>query len=219
MMKRCFPTLLFVLALAFNAHAQMEESARPFTWAERGTIYEADSIQPMRVLKISNYADSVFLRLPSFPVNASPGDSVLQHFVSRLYHTVRDSMSLGVGIAAPQVGIHRQIIWVQRFDKEEEDFPFEVFLNPVIKAYSDSTKVTPEGCLSIPDRRELVTRPCSIEIEYDRMDGTHQSETIDGFTSVIFQHEIDHLRGILYIDHVREEVREQRLKDKIERKE
>lgn len=188
-----------------------DTTARPFSWAERGTILSADTLTPLRVLKINNYADSVFLRMPSIPVAPNPEDTVLQHFVKRLFTTVRDSMSLGVGIAAPQVGIHRQIIWVQRFDKEEEGLPFEVYLNPTIVSYSDSTKLTREGCLSIPDRSETVERPCVIEIEYDKLDGTHHQESIDGFTSVIFQHEIDHLKGILYLDHLEEEKKQERM--------
>jgi len=198
---------LYTLLLLLLSHLlpAQENNYRPMSWAERGTILSAETTTPLRVLKINNYADSVFLRMPSKPVKPDPSDTVLQHFVQRLYATVRDSASLGVGIAAPQVGIHRQIIYVQRFDKEEEGLPFEVYLNPAITQYSDSTKVTREGCLSIPNRSEAVTRPCTITIEYDRLDGSHQREIIDGFTSVIFQHEIDHLRGILYLDHLEEE--------------
>jgi peptide deformylase len=204
--------LFFILPGVSQLDAQSDStSAHPFSWAERGTILSADTLTPLRVLKINNYADSVFLRMPSMPVRANPADTVLQHFVKRLFATVRDSMSLGVGIAAPQVGIHRQIIWVQRFDKEEEGLPFEVYLNPRIVSYSDSTKLTREGCLSIPNRSETVQRPCVITIEYDRMDGSHHKESIDGFTSVIFQHEIDHLYGILYLDHLDEEKKQARM--------
>ncbi len=111
---------------------------------------------------------------------------------------------MGVGIAAPQVGILKNIIWVQRFDKS--GMPFEVYLNPVIANYSDEKQVELEGCLSIPNRMDtLYTRAKSINIEYDKMDGTHHKETVEGFTAVIFQHEIDHLRGILYTDHLQQE--------------
>jgi len=212
LMLRIITFILLLSAVTVFAEAQTADTtARPFSWAERGTILSADTLRPLRVLKINNYADSVFLRMPSMPVAANPEDTVLQHFVKRLFATVRDSMSLGVGIAAPQVGIHRQIIWVQRFDKEEKGLPFEVYLNPTIVSYSDSTKLTREGCLSIPDRSETVERPCVIEIEYDKLDGSHHRESIDGFTSVIFQHEIDHLKGILYLDHLEEEKKQERM--------
>nr|MDQ8210240.1 peptide deformylase [Mariniflexile sp. KMM 9835] len=168
-------------------------------------IMSSDSSTPMRVFKITNKQDSLLLRMKSHYIKATPSDAVLQRFVSRLYATVRDSISLGVGIAAPQVGILKNIIWVQRFDKE--NIPFEVYLNPVIKSYSDKKQTFREGCLSIPNRTDtLNTRAFSILIEYDTMKAEHKTETVEGFTSVIFQHEIDHLNGILYLDHLNKEV-------------
>ena len=168
-------------------------------------IMNSDALTPMRVYKITNKADSLLLRTQSAYIKANPNDIVLKTFVNRLYATVRDSISLGVGIAAPQVGILKNIIWVQRFDKE--NFPFEVYLNPVIKTYSDKKQTFREGCLSIPNRTDtLNARAFSILIAYDTMEAEHKTETIEGFTSVIFQHEIDHLNGILYLDHLKKEI-------------
>ncbi|MBD0832857.1 peptide deformylase [Aestuariibaculum sp. TT11] len=168
-------------------------------------ILASPDTAPMRVFKITNSKDSLLLRTKSKNIKASPNDPTLQHFIKRLYATVTDSMSLGVGIAAPQVGILKNIIWVQRFDKE--NFPFEVYLNPKIKIYSIKKQVCREGCLSIPNRSDtLKTRAFSIKISYDTLEGKHLTETVEGFTSVIFQHEIDHLNGILYLDHLSEEV-------------
>ena len=116
-------------------------------------------------------------------------------------------MSMGVGIAAPQVGVLKNIIWVQRFDKT--DFPFEIYLNPKITSYSEKKQTVTEGCLSIPDRSDaLNSRSFNITIEYDTMQALHKTETVEGFTSVIFQHEIDHLKGILYLDHLKKEILE-----------
>ncbi|MCL4118061.1 UNVERIFIED_CONTAM: hypothetical protein GTU68_038555 [Idotea baltica] len=116
-------------------------------------------------------------------------------------------MSLGVGIAAPQVGVLKNIIWVQRFDKD--NFPFEVYLNPKITTYSNEKQTVKEGCLSIPNRSDtLNSRSFNITIEYDTMQAEHIMETVEGFTSVVFQHEIDHLNGILYLDHLKKEVLE-----------
>ncbi|WP_452219536.1 peptide deformylase [Lacinutrix salivirga] len=160
---------------------------------------------PMRVFKITNKKDSILLRTKSTYVKPDTTDVVLNTFVNRLYATVRDSMSLGVGIAAPQVGILKNIIWVQRFDKDE--FPFEVYLNPKIVFYSEEKQTRKEGCLSIPDRSDVLKcRSKSIEIEYDKLNGKHIKETITDFTAVIFQHEIDHLNGILYLDHLEKEI-------------
>ncbi len=178
-----------------------------FDGIQNELIMSADTLTPMRVWKITSKADSILLRESSERVIPNPNDPILDHFVKRLLVTVRDSMSLGVGIAAPQVGILKNIIWVQRFDKE--GFPFEVYLNPVIKKYTDKKQDCPEGCLSIPDRRGTTTnRAYAILLEYDRMDGTHQVEMIEDFTAVIFQHEIDHLNGILFLDHLAKEMEE-----------
>lgn len=176
-----------------------------FSSEEIKLILNADSIKPMRVYKITNKTDSLLLRTKSSYIKPTQKDSVLKHVIARLYATVTDSMSLGVGIAAPQVGILKNIIWVQRFDKE--NFPFEVYLNPKIIAYSEKKQVFREGCLSIPNRRDtLKTRAYTITLEYDTMEAQHITETVEGFTSVIFQHEIDHLNGILYLDHLEKEV-------------
>ena len=176
-----------------------------FSSEETLLIMNADSLIPMRVYKINNKKDSLLLRTKSSYIKPNPKDPVLQNFVKRLYATVRDSMSMGVGIAAPQVGILKNIIWVQRFDKE--NLPFEVYLNPKIIKYSKKTQTVKEGCLSIPNRSDtLNSRSFSISLEYDTMKSEHETEVIEGFTSVIFQHEIDHLNGILYLDHLQKEI-------------
>jgi len=169
----------------------------------------SDSEVPMRVFKITNHSDSILLRTKSTNIKVNPDDEVLKTFVDRLYATVRDSMSLGVGIAAPQVGILKNIIWVQRFDKE--NYPFEVYLNPEILDYSDEKLPCLEGCLSIPERRDTTqTRSETIRISFDQWDKNRVQEEVSGFTAVIFQHEIDHLHGILYLDHLEQEVKQSR---------
>ncbi|THH34993.1 peptide deformylase [Neolewinella litorea] len=171
-----------------------------FTPEQREMIMAAGADEPMRVWKITNYADSLLLRSQSEDVRVDDKDPVLQRFVSRLYATVTDSASLGLGIAAPQVGILKNIIWVQRLDKE--DLPFEVYLNPRIRQYSEKKQLNREGCLSIPNRRDTCSRAYAILMEYDRLDGSHHVEMVEDFTSVIFQHEVDHLNGILFLDHL-----------------
>ncbi len=104
----------------------------------------------------------------------------------------------GVGIAAPQVGINRKVIWVQRFDKPGE--PLEYFINPVIVWRSELQNLGPEGDLSIPDFRDQFYRSKVIQLEYVDLNGQKFSEMVEGFTAVIFQHEIDHLFGILISD-------------------
>ena len=208
-MKYLLP-LSFSLSLflfACTATKTLPEASETFSKAETAYVMEGDTSTPMRVFLITDRSDSVLLRTPSKPVKVDLKDPTLQHFVTRLYRTVTDSASMGVGIAAPQVGILRQIIWVQRFDKE--GFPFEVYLNPVIRQYTKKKQPCREGCLSIPDRMDTTqNRAYAIMLEYDRMDGSHEIEMIEDFTAVIFQHEIDHLYGILYTDHLQRELQD-----------
>ena len=205
-MNRWFFLLLCLLAAPLALPAQVG-----FSDAERALILSGASDRPMRVFKITNPKDSLLLRQSSYPVVPDPQDTVLARFIQRLYRTVTDSASLGVGIAAPQVGLLRRIIWVQRFDKE--GFPFEVYLNPVIRQYSKMNRWGREGCLSIPDRRDSVFRAYAILLEYDTPQGQHLIELVEDFTAVIFQHEIDHLNGILYIDHLAQEIEDARKPD------
>ena len=172
-----------------------------FSKEESALITQSDSSFPMRVFEIDKISDSLLLKEKSIDIQLGSNNTILNHFTSRLYNTVTDSASMGVGIAAPQVGILRNIIWVQRFDKEGT--PFELYLNPKIIQYSKKKQEYIEGCLSVPNRMDtLNTRAYAILIEYDKIDNSHHIEMIEDFTAIIFQHEIDHLNGILYIDHL-----------------
>ena len=155
----------------------------------------------MRVLTIDNPADSFVLRDVSTNLSA---EALLSEDFAKLSDlmtaTVTPPSQDGVGIAGPQVGLNRRVVVVQRFDKEGE--PFEVYPNISIVWTSDSLAYGPEGCLSVPGRRGEVLRSQEIVIEYDKITESVETvrDTISGFTAVIFQHEIDHLNGVLYID-------------------
>ena len=196
--------LLFIIGCSVTKPTGENKSdTLNFDDQQRELVMAAGPNVPMRVFKTTSAADSALLRMPGKDVVVNPDDPALARFCSRLYATVRDSISLGVGIAAPQVGMLKNIIWVQRFDKEE--LPFEVYLNPVIVQYTDKKQDCMEGCLSIPDRRaNSGKRAYAILIEYDKLDGSHVTEMVEDFTAVIFQHEIDHLRGILFTDYLEE---------------
>lgn len=187
--------------------------AKGFTRSELAILNDADSI--MRVLTIEDPCDLEVLRATSCDFSSK---ALLSEEFRRLSElmiaTVTHPSQDGVGIAGPQVGLNRRVVAVQRFDKEGE--PFEVYPNIRIVWQSDSPEFGPEGCLSLPDRREDVARSTEIIIEYTGIDPDYMSssqdnspsapslipvrDTISGFTAVIFQHEIDHLDGILYID-------------------
>ncbi len=172
-----------------------------FSNLKQALIAQGDNVTPMRIYKITNPKDSLTLRQQSTYIAPNPKNKTLSKFIKRLNATVRDSSAMGVGIAAPQVGILKAIIWVQRFDKE--NFPFEVYLNPKITNYSTLKQTVKEGCLSIPNKSAtLNSRSKTISISYDTLEGAKVTEEVSGFTAVIFQHEIDHLNGILYLDHL-----------------
>ena len=116
----------------------------------------------------------------------------------RMIATVTSPEQDGVGIAGPQVGISRRVVAVQRFDKEGE--PFEVYPNIRITATRGEKEEGGEGCLSVPGWHGMVPRFQDIDISYSNADGEEVTERITGFTAVIFQHECDHLDGVLYPD-------------------
>ncbi len=201
-MKLIIPIIFFVV-LFFSSCIEKELIEPEFSESQMSLIEEGDTLASMRVLKITNREDSLLLRQESKNVNFTNTDSSLYYFSQRLVATVRDSVNLGVGIAAPQVGILKNIICVQRFDKKEE--PFEIYYNPLITQYTKKTQPCKEGCLSIPGRSDtLEIRAYAILLEYENIKGVHKYEMVEDFTAVIFQHEIDHLRGVLYTDYLHE---------------
>ena len=169
-----------------------------FTAEEREVIYRGDG-DIMRVMSIADTADSLLLRRECQPmVEQMVGSEELQTLCRRMLATVNDPENEGVGIAAPQVGVSRRMVAVQRYDKQGA--PFEFFLNPEIVAMLGEKQLGGEGCLSIPDMRGEVMRAWSIVLKYRDLDFVEQTDTVNGFTAVIFQHEVDHLDGVLYID-------------------
>ncbi|MCC8034854.1 MAG: peptide deformylase [Rikenellaceae bacterium] len=171
-----------------------------FDRRETAVINSGQDYPALRLYTVDDNDDLEILRRRCDPVNASiVGAEDFGRLVERMLATVTDPDNTGVGIAAPQVGISKRIILVQRFDKEGE--PFECYLNPSIVEASPEMVESPEGCLSIPDVRKSVLRHRSITIEYNRpTDFGLCRETIDGFTAIVFQHETDHLDGILFTD-------------------
>jgi peptide deformylase len=178
-----------------------------YTNSQKELINTGKSDDPMRIFLITNKQDSILLRTKSNRINLNIDLETTKLLSQRLLSTVQDPAHAGVGIAAPQVGILKNMIVVQRYDKE--GFPFETYINPTIKQYSKKTQFCLEGCLSIPDKMDTTkNRAYAILLEYEKLDGTHEIEMIEAFTAVIFQHEIDHLNGILFTDHLDIEIEE-----------
>ncbi|MBQ9463201.1 MAG: peptide deformylase [Bacteroidales bacterium] len=154
----------------------------------------------MRVLTVDEPADSLVLRAACADLSAEALQAnEYTALCRRMISTVTDPSQDGVGIAGPQVGVLRRVVAVQRFDKEGE--PFEVYPNIRIVAFRGEREPGPEGCLSVPGKRGEVLRWRDIDISYTSLETLQDTiETVQGFTAVIFQHECDHLDGILYTD-------------------
>lgn len=176
-------------------------TAERFNEAERSVILSGDTSTALHVYLTTNEAEQILLKSVSRDID--PKDPLLPILAQRMLATVQDSAHAGVGIAAPQVGISKNLIWVQRYDKADK--PFELYLNPKIIWRSKLIRSGSEGCLSIPEQRGDVERNYAIRLQYWTMDGQVKEENIEGFTAVIFQHEVDHLYGILFPDRLEEQ--------------
>ncbi|UWQ22877.1 peptide deformylase [Jannaschia sp. W003] len=108
----------------------------------------------------------------------------------------------GIGLAAPQVGVLERLI-VLDCDKADDAAPRPlVMFNPEIVAASDDTSTYEEGCLSIPDQFADVTRPAAVTVRWLDEGGAERQEDMEGLWATCVQHEIDHLDGRLFIDHI-----------------
>ncbi len=107
----------------------------------------------------------------------------------------------GIGLAAIQVGVPKRVI-VMDLARDEEPPEPRYFVNPVISDPSDDLATYEEGCLSVPEMYEEVERPARAHVTYLDYAGKERSEDIDGMLATCLQHEIDHLNGILFIDHL-----------------
>ena len=168
------------------------------TAEETDLIMSSDRL--MRVLLVTSPEDSLVLRTPCVDLAEEDLQSeVYDRLASRMVATVTDSTQDGVGLAAPQVGLNRRVVAVMRYDRP--GYPFEVYPNIHIEYFSDQKQIGPEGCLSIPDIAGDVERSQQVVIRYiDPETLSELRDTVDGYTAVIFQHEVDHLDGILFTD-------------------
>lgn len=168
------------------------------TRAEKQLISSSDSL--MHVLTVAVPAENGVLRSRSVDfTDADLKSPEFKALAAKMKHTVQHPSKDGVGIAAPQVGLSRRLIVVCRLDLPGE--PFIAYANPYIDSLRGETVSGREGCLSIPGLRGNVPRAESAIIRYkDPATLQVRTETVSGYVARIFQHEIDHLEGILYTD-------------------
>ena len=126
-------------------------------------------------------------------------DDALRAFAEDLLETMYAAP--GIGLAAIQVGEPIRMLVADVAKEDEEKTPY-VLINPVIVANSDEISTYEEGCLSIPDYYADVERPAMVTVDYLDTDGAAQTLQADGLLATCLQHEIDHLDGVLFVDHI-----------------
>ena len=155
----------------------------------------------MAIRRIYETPDPV-LRQISKPVEVF--DDELKTLVEDMFETMYDAP--GIGLAAVQVGVPIRLLVIDLQEPEEEGGePVrdpKVFINPEILWHSDDEVPYTEGCLSVPEQYAEVMRPEKIRAKWRDVEGNTYEEDIDGLLAVCLQHEMDHLNGVLFIDHL-----------------
>ena len=137
------------------------------------------------------------LRLLSKPV--AKIDAATKQLVEDMLDTMYDAP--GIGLAAIQIGEPRRIVTMDLAKKDEPKEP-QVFINPEVIGESGEKNIHEEGCLSIPEYYEEVERPAAVRFRYLDLDGQQHEIDANGLLATCIQHEIDHLDGVLFIDHI-----------------
>lgn len=139
---------------------------------------------------------------PRLKVKATPVEAVDDE-IRRLMDDMLETMyaAPGVGLAAPQIGVTKRVIVIDAADSDATPEPMRM-ANPEILWTSEDLREYEEGCLSLPDQFEDVERPARIRVRYlDETNTRHEIEA-DGLLAVVIQHEMDHLNGTLFVDHI-----------------
>ncbi|MET0367675.1 MAG: peptide deformylase [Methylobacterium sp.] len=137
------------------------------------------------------------LKLVSEPVG--PITDEIRTLVADMLETMYDAP--GVGLAAIQIGVAKRVVTIDT-SKEEGVREPRVFIDPEIVWASEEKRVYDEGCLSIPEYYSEVERPDRVSVKFRDLDGKEQEIAADGLLATCIQHEIDHLNGVLFIDHL-----------------
>ncbi|WP_373086856.1 peptide deformylase [Sneathiella sp.] len=153
----------------------------------------------MALLPIYTAPDPL-LKTISKPVEEVNDD--IRKLVDDMFETMYDAP--GIGLAAIQVGVQKRVLVVDIVGKGRDDEAPQplALINPEITWVSDDDAVYEEGCLSVPEHYADVARPAEIEVNYLDLSGARKSLSADGLLSTCIQHEIDHLEGILFLDHL-----------------
>ncbi len=151
------------------------------------------------------------LRTISTPVETV--DAEVRAIIDDMFDTMYAAR--GIGLAAIQIGVPKRILVIDLQEDGEDGKPVRdprVFINPEIVATDDETNIYNEGCLSVPDQYAEVERPATCRVRWLDRDGKTHDEQLEGLIATCIQHEMDHLEGIIFIDHLSRLKREMVLK-------
>jgi peptide deformylase len=137
------------------------------------------------------------LRLKSEPIKRI--DAGIRKLVDDLFETMYHAP--GIGLAAIQIGVAKRVFTTDLSKKDEEHRP-QVLINPEVTWKSEEKSGYEEGCLSIPEIYEEVERPSQVKVKYLDLDGNEHEIEAAGLLATCLQHEIDHINGVLFIDHI-----------------
>jgi len=137
------------------------------------------------------------LKLVSEPIKRV--DAGVRKLVDEMFETMYAAP--GIGLAAIQIGVPKRVVTMDLSKKESEHQP-QVFINPEIIWKSEEKATREEGCLSIPDYYEEVERPAEVKVRYLDLDGKPHEIEAKGLLATCLQHEVDHINGVLFIDHL-----------------
>lgn len=160
-----------------------------------------------RILTVADPADVAVLKQVSAPVDQVDDD--LRALMDDMLATMYDAP--GIGLAAPQVGVLKRVV-VMDLAREGEDPRPQFFVNPEILWSSEELFAYEEGCLSVPEIFDNVERPNRVRLRYLDYAGQPVEEEAEGLYAVCVQHEMDHLDGVLFIDHLSRLKRERAVK-------
>jgi peptide deformylase len=163
----------------------------PFDLARPNHYLTGMALRPIIILPDAK------LRLVSEPVAKVTPD--VKKLVEDMFDTMYDAP--GIGLAAIQVGIPQRVVTIDTARQDEEKQPLAL-INPEILWRSEETSSYEEGCLSIPDYYEVVERPAKVRIRFIDREGSEKEMEAEGILATCLQHEIDHLEGRLFIDHI-----------------
>lgn len=161
----------------------------------------------MAIRKVARMGHPVLRKKARDLTIAEIKSSATQSLIQDMIETMQEYG--GIGLAAPQVHESLQLAIIGYSDESERypgqgEQPLSVYINPKITILDKTEQAFWEGCLSVPELRGLVHRPRKIRVDYLDHEGNAKSVTADGFLATVFQHELDHLAGVLFIDRIKD---------------